>query len=145
MNSEKVKEIKEWLEEESKAYRNEIACRTLNLINELESDRSEMTDKNYKLSLQIIELLDEKIKLKDRIAALEKENARLNKVVKHFQELIEDGKLISSEQLKQFAEKLKRKAIRQQEFIGELAIGDIEYVKTQDIDETLKECINNNG
>lgn len=43
--------------------------------------------------------------------------------------------------LPKFAERLKEKAIRRQEFIGELAIDDIEYVKTQDIDETLKEFI----
>ena len=43
--------------------------------------------------------------------------------------------------LRAFAGKLKDKAIRQQEFVGELAIGDIEYVKVKDIDETLKEFL----
>ena len=51
-------------------------------------------------------------------------------------------KEICKEVLKQFAKRLKDKAIRRQEFIGELAIDDIEYVKTQEIDETLKEFIN---
>ena len=50
-------------------------------------------------------------------------------------------KQIKSESVKKFAEKLKDKAIRRQEFIGELAIDDVEYVKTQDISETLKEFI----
>ena len=43
--------------------------------------------------------------------------------------------------LRAFAEKLKNKAIRQQEFVGELAIGDIEYVKVKDIDKTLNEFL----
>lgn len=45
----------------------------------------------------------------------------------------------TNDKLKEFAERLKEKAIRRQEFVGELAIDDIEYVKTQDIDELLKE------
>ena len=43
--------------------------------------------------------------------------------------------------LRAFAEKLKNKAIRQQEFVGKLAIGDIEYVKVKDIDKTLNEFL----
>lgn len=101
----------------------------LTLINDLESENKElkkyrcdwlnsekmhlqadMEDTEFELASSnrmLEEVNKENAKLKDRIAELEEEKARLEKVVKHFQELIEDGKLISSEQLKQFAERLK--------------------------------------
>ncbi len=50
-------------------------------------------------------------KISKYINELEKEKARLDMVVKHNQELIEDGKLISVERLKQFAERLKEHPI----------------------------------
>lgn len=93
---------------------------------------------------------------KDRIAELEKENGELKQDLKNSidmqKQMLDDFKTATKEVeqnlareipnlLKRFAEKLKDKAIRRQEFIGELAIDDIEYVKTQDIDETLKESI----
>ena len=46
---------------------------------------------------------------------------------------------IRKETAEKFAEMAKNKAIRQQEFVGELAIGDIEYVKVKDIDEIAKQ------
>ena len=114
MESEKVKEIKEKLQEEifiansfgdklRKVPTKELE-NLLTLINELESENErllEQRNKTYNIWVKDTE------KLKDRIAELEKENARLDNVAKHFQELIEDGKLISSEELKQFAERLK--------------------------------------
>ena len=50
-------------------------------------------------------------------------------------------KRVRKETAERYAEKLKNKAIRQQEFVGELAIGDIEYVKVKDIDKTLNEFL----
>ena len=81
-------------------------------------------------------------KAEKRIAELEKENAKLLDSV----ETVQSNRcvykcVLTKEHLTKFAEKLKEKAIRRQEFIGELAIDDIEYVKTQDIDETLKEYL----
>ena len=93
---------------------------------------------------------------KDRIAELEKENDELKVDIKNsidMQKQMLDGFNTATKEveenlareipnlLKRFTEKLKDKAIRRQEFIGELAIDDIEYVKTQDINETLKEFI----
>lgn len=93
---------------------------------------------------------------KDRIAELEKENDELKVDIKNsidMQKQMLDGFNNATKEveenlareipnlLKRFTEKLKDKAIRRQEFIGELAIDDIEYVKTQDINETLKEFI----
>lgn len=75
---------------------------------------------------------------KNQIDELEKENARLEKVVKHNQELIEDGKLISSEQLKQFAERLKER-MNEGEYMGEKY--KLSVFRDIDIDETLKEFI----
>lgn len=141
MNSEKVKEIKESLQQEihlteyvDSAYSENVSLDllkdALNLINELESE-------NKKLKQHKIELQGGQRDLTKRIAELEKENALIkNSVAMRDCKTLEE---ISSNKVKQFAEKLKDKAIRRQEFIGELAIDDIEYVKTQDIDETLKE------
>lgn len=93
---------------------------------------------------------------KERLAELEKENDELKVDIKNsidMQKQMLDGFKNTTKEveenlareipnlLKRFAEKLKHKAIRRQEFIGELAIDDIEYVKTQDINETLKEFI----
>lgn len=93
---------------------------------------------------------------KDRIAELERENDELKVGIKNsidMQKQMLDGFKTATKEveenlareipnlLKRFTEKLKDKAIRRQEFIGELAIDDIEYVKTQDINETLKEFI----
>lgn len=75
--------------------------------------------------------------LKDRIAELEKENARLDKVTKHFQELIEDGKLISSEELKQFAERLKEKYGKSCSEYYPLLL----ELTSEQLDETLKDFI----
>ena len=53
--------------------------------------------------------------------------------------LIKAKKDTRKETSEKFAEMAKNKAIRQQEFVGELAIGVIEYVKVKDIDEICKE------
>ena len=57
----------------------------------------------------------------------------------HYDNLLKTDKQVRKETAEKFAEKLKNKAIRQQEFVGELAIGNIEYVKVKDIDEICKE------
>lgn len=78
-------------------------------------------------------------KAQDRIAELEKENITKTDTIT---DLLNKQEFYEKEKLKQFVGSLKKKAIRRQEFIGELAIDDVEYVKIQDIDETLKEFIN---
>lgn len=105
---------------------NLIAKDTLTLINELESENAELKKYKFdwlnseKIHLQadmedtefelycankaFKKVCEENRQFEERIAELEKENARLDKVAKHFQELIEDGKLISSEELKEFVE-----------------------------------------
>lgn len=87
-------------------------------------------------------LINENQQLKDRIADLEKENTRLDKVVKHFQELIEDGKLISSEQLKQFAERLKVKTRVIVDFYADHPDKSFNGISEKGIDETLEEFLN---
>ena len=161
MESEKVKEIKKALENcasneivNKLPYIDDHECKAvafediLTLINELESENERLKHLNNSISLgadlhaesykqEITELEEETQQLKDRIAELEKENAKYKQKLTTNQWVQE----IRNESLKQFAERLKMKAIRRQEFIGELAIDDIEYVKTKDIDKTLKEFI----
>lgn len=176
MNSEKVKEIKTALEfnagiehHDKLSYIDGYKCKVvayadiLTLINEMESENERLRKERDKYIVEnkdieesntyaneFLEKYKEKNKnLKDRIAELKKENARLDKVVKHNQELIENGKLISSEQLKQFVESLKEKI---QNCSGcyipycfesptnEFAYSEIEVNKA--IDKTLKEFLN---
>lgn len=156
MESEKVKEIKEalWccnqneIEDTCKYcsycpasdwdYENEcfidLFQKTITLIDELDSE-------NEKL-LEAIESLNGSWKMQlKKIAELEKENLRLDKVVKHFQELIEDGKLISSEQLKQFAERLKVKTRVIVDFYADHPDKSFNGISETGIDETLKEFL----
>lgn len=122
MNSEKVKEIKNWLENESEVYRNEIAYNTLDLINELESE-NERLNECYKVKAYD-KLRAENKQLKDRIAELEKGNEALSFAVKQgFNDC-------QTKTLKQFAERLIEKKVR---------LGD--RFNIYDIDETLKEFI----
>jgi hypothetical protein len=79
-------------------------------------------------------LRDDNKALKDRIAELERENKRLDKVVKYNQELIENGKLVSSEQLKQFAERIKMEFYYE---FDEL----IPSIMSDKIDKILKEIL----
>lgn len=106
MNSEEIKEnIKERLKY-CQTSKFDLLGEALTLINELESENKSLQDlcnKTYE--------------------DLTKEIDRLEKVGKHYQELIEDGKLISSEQLKQFAERLKIESVNKihetlKEFLG---------------------------
>ena len=198
MDSKKVKEIKESLQQEihlteyvDSAYSENVSLDllkdVLTLIKELESENKELrvvtdianertyrkkfTDewrKEYQKELDkqgnghiaghpdfdlVYKLYFEQ---KDRIAELERENDGLKVDLKNsidMQKQMLDGFKTATKEveenlareipnlLKRFTERLKDKAIRRQEFIGELAIDDIEYVKTQDINETLKEFI----
>ena len=117
MNSEKVKEIKKALEQND--------------------DNGIMYEVNdQKRTCKFIHHKD----ILTYINELEKENAiKTDTIV----DLLKKQEFYEKEKLTKFAERLKKKAIRRQEFIGELAIDDIEYVKTQDIDKTLEEFINN--
>ncbi len=170
MESEKVKEIKEKLQEEifiansfgdklRKVPTKELE-NLLTLINELESENKEL--KKYRLdwlnsekmhlqadledaefelnsanrSLQ--ELREENRQLKDRIAELEKEDARLLDSV----ETVQNNRCVykcelTKKQLKQFAERLKEQ------------LGSVDLIRGWTvkvfIDEALKEFINNKG
>ena len=57
----------------------------------------------------------------------------------HINDLEKALLIARKETAKKGAKMAKNKAIRQQEFVGELAIGDIEYVKVKDIDEIAKQ------
>ena len=157
MNSEKVKEIKKALKQNDDngiMYEVNDQKRTckfihhkdiLTLINELESENEWLVGKIKEKNSESADCLLKTQQLKDRIAELGKERVLCDGT--NLEQTEENNilemfcKECKSKTLKQFAERLKEKAIRRQEFIGELAIDDIEYVKTQDIDKTLKEFI----
>lgn len=111
MESEKVKEIKEYLQEE------------VFIATKFEDKLRRIPTRDLK---KILTLINE----------LEKEKAKLDMVVKHNQELIEDGKLISVERLKQFVEKLKEK-VHERDYVQ----GYAEIGLCEEIDETLKEFL----
>lgn len=172
MESEKVKEIKKALEhcgekvtcQGCPEYNNEpvidwfkckknLLQKTITLINyqdfQISTLKVQVANLEKELKKEQINHLyyrqDSQFK-ESRIAELEKENKdyydRLNNLQTYIDNHEEIWKVNTKTQLKQFAGRLKEKAIKRQEFIGELAIDDIEYVKKQDIDETLKELIN---
>lgn len=148
MEKEKVKEIlKKRIENINpwETHALEYHKGLLDLINELESENKRLKKENQLFVNQQIKRLKERKNVnikdidvckaqKDRIAELEKENIRLDKVVKHNQELIENGKLIASEELKQFAERLKEEIPAEStfEYLGYNGVMEV-------IDETLKE------
>ena len=121
----------------------------LTLVNELESENAKLKQHKRELEggqrdlLKVIKEFDkENQQLKAQIAELEKEIIRLDKVVKHNQELIEDGKLISSEQLKQFAERLKEQIKAIAKWYDDHADKTYNGIREKDIDETLEEFLN---
>jgi hypothetical protein len=146
MEREKVKEILGRLhckllgDRRNEINHEEINCvgEVITLINELEKENDDYYER-------CVILRRENEQLKTLVDSLEKKNIDLEEYIKGNEQ---DAKAFVNgwhkdleTELKQFAERLKKKAIRRQEFIGELAIDDIEYVKTKDIDETLKECL----
>ena len=155
MESEKVKEIKKALED---CASNEIANRLpyiddhkckavdfadiLTLINELDSENERLLNEKWNCQDDLDNYHEENQPLKDRIAELENTIKNNLQYAKGYGDGVKATVEVAyPKKLKQFSERLKEKAIRRQEFIGELAIDNIEYVKTQDIDETLKEFL----
>ena len=151
MNRELVKEINELIDCDKKqnefggiiVVNRQFLIEVIALINELESENERQAKSKGVLLDNIQVLQNENQRLKDR--AVELENSIKNDL--QYAKGYGDGVKATVEvaypkKLNEFAEMLKGKAIRRQEFIGELAIEDIEYVKTQDIDKTLKESIN---
>ena len=170
MESEKVKEIKKALELNEyyaieyfpKSGEPKIFTFTdiLTLINELESENErlsddlkfqQMTDKTYKYNMacengkqfkQISELKEENTKLKDRIDELE---TLCNKTYEDLTKEIDRLEKEKTEQLKQFAERLKEKFDEQKHFYETASIShrDISltalYTAYKYLDETLKE------
>ena len=154
MNREKVKEIKQALENCTNHYGTdcyhcpylEKGCNiklmedSLILINELESE-----NETIKLNIQETEkasfninqmngnLVFENQQLKDRIAELEKELETIKEEVLHLQEY--GKKLIRETELKQFAERLKEKALSHCRTIN---CYELTFIETT-VDELLKE------
>lgn len=141
MNSEKVKEIKECLEEFKDDrigyYTNGIDRfiltkeDTLTLINELETENERLMKLQARGGCRVAELGIENQQLKDRIAELETENAIIkNSVAMRDYKTLEE---MSNNKVKQFAERLKE----------ELTPYSYVTVKVDGIydkiDETLKE------
>lgn len=171
MESEKVKEIKKALE--CCAKKNRLPCTTcikseetdvvltcrsllediLTLINELESENERLLNKIWDKEDDLDNYYEENLKLKDRIAELEKENDEKHKRIMELEQdlihadenvfyrecnvaLREDK--IKAEALKQFAERLKEK-MSEGEYYGhkyKLAV-----FRDIDIDETLNEFL----
>lgn len=165
MNSEKVKEIKELLrcmngekactncyinevaQEQETFCINVVADMTLDLISELESENERLIEERdlYKsqfneLEPRFLDLMWDNNELKNRIVELKKENEILQGTKDRltFADRIELVNNAVESKLKQFAERLKEKAD------GICIKNDILYaINSSDIDETLKECINN--
>lgn len=166
MNSEKVKDIKEALAQNSgyipffneyEVWNDVSYADILTLINELESE-NERLEKELKQVVLCNKGLQDGIneyqadnkemgksnqELKDRISELEKENVRLNKLFT-YDKSVRDRcfdfiKDIKEEALKQFAEMLKEKP-HIKKIVDEGWI--VSYVEIcNDIDETLKEIM----
>lgn len=155
MESEKVKEIKKALgickglcnedcPYHSLGCMNDLSEDALTLIYVLESKNKRLVEscKNCHY-IKDLEIANGHAKeLKDRIAELEKENEKLNKLFTYDKSVrdrsFEFIKDIKEKALNQFAEKLKEKAMN-------LAISNVEvhnFLFAKDIDETLKEFIN---
>ena len=105
---------------------------SLTLINELESE-NERLNECYKVKAYD-KLRAENNQLKDRIAELEKENAKYKQKLTTNQWVQE----IRKEALKQFAERLKEKYGKSCSEYYPLLL----ELTSEQLDETLKECIN---
>ena len=155
MESKKVKEIKECLQS---CNDDKMACydckyyekcekiltknNILTLINELESENETIKlniQETEKVSFNINQmngnLVIENQQLKDRIAELEKEVETRKEEVLHLQEY--GKKLIRETELKQFAERLKEKALSHCRTIN---CYELTFIETT-IDELLKEYV----
>lgn len=160
MESEKVKEIKEKLQEEifiansfgdklRKVPTKELE-NLLTLINELESENERLRlERDVLIGKKIVEKqkhdkaiimkIDIQKQLKNRIAELEKENETKTDTIAN---LLKNQKFYETEKLKQFAEKLKEEFIKsaniQDSITAKKLFRDIYPVK---VDKVLKKFI----
>ena len=162
MESEKVKEIKKALEYCSNhsisdcsnvcPYDKYTMCRTeltkdsLTLINELESENERLRlERDVLIGKKIVEKqkhdkaiimkIDIQKQLINRIAELEKENETKTDTIAN---LLKNQEFYETEKLKQFAEKLKEKYGKSCSEYYPMLI----EMTSDDIDELLKECLN---
>lgn len=171
MNSEKVKEIKEALQDhsiEKLKYQDGIKIKELDFfdiltyINELESENERLDKSDTSKEESSIEYYNlyrdfkrENQRLKNRIAELEKENGELKEHVTEVEKGIINiakernkkdelaSKFIDSynDSLKQFAERLKEKALSHCRTINCYELKFIETTIDELLDEILKEYI----
>ena len=153
MNSEKVKEIKESLQQEihlteyvDRAYSENVRLDLLKdvliLINELETENEKLIKLQARGGCRVAELVIENQQLKDRIAELE--NTDYYKEIEKKKEellckeygLIKYEKEITCKYLKEFAEKLKECAQTNLDHFT----GFQKVILIEQIDELLKEC-----
>ena len=171
MNSEKVKEIKQALENcqkdnclgcpyfinKKRCRANDLLLDTITLINELESENERIKNIGLNEDITVREWLQENKQLKDRIAELEeeiKENAFYAKG--YAQGIKKTYEVVIPENLTQFAERLKDKLeeyrLENEYFIKDEPNGNLWQLNasvfcievTQDgglVDETLKEFL----
>ena len=142
MGSEKVKDIKKALEncqknncldcpyfiDEKRCKANDLLLDTITLINELESDNKSLQDLCNKTYEDLTKEID---RLENRVKELEEDIAKSMLGCEFLPECTND-------KLKQFAERLKEKAKNLK--LGSVKVSNFLWVN--DIDETLKECIN---
>ena len=152
MNSEKVKEIKESLQQEihlaeyvDSSYSENVSLDllkdVLTLINELESENERLMKLQARGGCKVAELGIENQQLKDRIAELENtdyykeiEKKKEELLCKEYS-LIKYEKEIAGKYLKEFAEKVKEKALLHCKTINCYELKSIE----ETIDELLEE------
>ena len=152
MNSEKMKEIKESLQQEihlteyvDSAYSENVSLDllkdVLTLINELESENERLMKLQARGGCRVAELGIENQQLKDRIAELENtdyykeiEKKKEDLLCKEYS-LIKYEKEIAGKYLKEFAEKVKEKALSHCRIIN---CYELTSIKTT-IDELLTE------
>ena len=144
MESEKVKEIKDKLQEEifitnsfgdklRKVPTKELE-NLLTLINELESENERLMKLQARGGCRVAELGIENQQLKDRIAELEKENAIKTDTIA---DLLKKQEFYEKEKLNKFAEMLKEKCHNYYPSIDHYCCSE-KAVDIKDIDETLK-------
>ena len=165
MNSEKIKEIKEKLQEEifiansfgdklRKVPTKELE-NLLTLINELESENEMLSSRYRNLEINYNDTWEhyreyevENQQLKYRIAELEKENRQLSKAINSVQKGFDNGEFISKDcqtrTLKQFVVKAKERCHNYYPSIDHYCCSE-KAVSVKDIDELLKEYENEKG
>lgn len=149
MDSEKVKEIKKALEycsnhsvsdcsnvcpyDKYKRCRTELTKDSLTLINELESENERLNKSDTSKEESSIEYYNLYRDFKRENQTLKAENERLKEVIADQNELCWNCK----KSVKDFAEKLRKKVIS----LNVWEFGEIDIIDVDDIDELLKEYI----